>query len=281
MVMAKSSLSLTSVPAHKNAGVHKKVSILMYHQVGEFQRVQKLKANYCHIQDFTKQMAFLALCRYPVIPMSKVVDFLRGDYLPNSPKRWFSNSHHAVAITFDDGYQGLYTHAAPVLAHYGFSAMVYLVSGQIGGQAQWLQQVRLPAAQLLNAAEIRAMAAQGIEFGAHSVNHPRLSTLPESQARQEMRDSKQQLESQFAMPFEHFCYPYGDHNSRTLELAREIGFKSATTIVKGTATDCHDPLALPRKAISFGRGRYRLWRDIVFKQGQLTHSVIQRPICQH
>lgn len=248
----------------------KKVSILMYHQIGEFANIKQLKANFCHIKDFKNHMAFLSLCGYHVIPMSKVVDFLKGQYL--------TDESHVVAITFDDGYENLHQHALPILAAQGFSAMVYLVADEIGGKAKWLAQKNIEPYPLLNSHQIQEMVAQGIEFGSHSVSHPRLSQLPRNQALTELTTSKQRLEDTFSMPFEHFCYPFGDHKVETIQLAREAGYKSATTTIKGSAKGAHDAMALPRKAISFGRGRYRLWRDLRFKDGQLSDSIVLLPI---
>ncbi len=242
----------------------------MYHQVGEFDNVKRLRANYCHVKDFKRHMAFLALFRYKVIPMSQVLAFLKGEYLPDE--------QHVVAITFDDGYENLHQYALPILAQHGFSAMVYLVSSQLSGKANWLTEANIAPATLLSTAQVQDMMKQGIEFGAHSVTHPRLSTLNAAKALSELSDSKKQLEDTFSLPFDHFCYPYGDHSEETVTLAREAGYQVATTIVKGAATSSHDPLALPRKAISFGRGCYRLWRDLHFKDGDLSNSIVHQPI---
>ncbi|MGB5340370.1 MAG: polysaccharide deacetylase family protein, partial [Gammaproteobacteria bacterium] len=42
-------------------------------------------------------------------------------------------------LTFDDGFRGVYEHAAPVLQHLGWPATVFLVSRLIGGQDVWCQ----------------------------------------------------------------------------------------------------------------------------------------------
>jgi hypothetical protein len=55
-------------------------------------------------------------------------------------------------------------------------------------------------------------------------------------------------------PVEHFCYPYGSYDLRVLAAVAEAGYRSATTstCVRAPARPGDDPLALPRKAISFG-----------------------------
>jgi peptidoglycan/xylan/chitin deacetylase (PgdA/CDA1 family) len=48
----------------------------------------------------------------------------------------------AVAITFDDGYADLYTHAFPVLQRYGIPAMIFLTVGAIeSGEVAWYDRV--------------------------------------------------------------------------------------------------------------------------------------------
>jgi peptidoglycan/xylan/chitin deacetylase (PgdA/CDA1 family) len=42
-----------------------------------------------------------------------------------------------VGLTFDDGYQDFVTYAVPGLQRYGFTATVFVLAGQLGGQDVW------------------------------------------------------------------------------------------------------------------------------------------------
>ena len=69
-------------------------------------------------------------------------------------------------------------------------------------------------------------------IGAHTVSHPVLSALSVEQACAEMRDSRERIEAHIGVPVTHFCYPFGSRNevgAREFELARQLGFKTATT----------------------------------------------------
>ncbi len=71
-----------------------------------------------------------------------------------------------------------------------------------------------------------------VTIGAHTVSHPVLSALSPEQACTEMRDSRERIEAHIGAPVAHFCYPFGSRNevgAREFELARKLGFKTATT----------------------------------------------------
>jgi len=101
---------------------------------------------------------------------------------------------------------------------------------------------------------MREMAASGrVEFGAHSVTHPELSGLPDSEARREMARSRQRAEEMLGRPVRHFAYPYGDPpavSARTVALARDCGYASAVLAYGGPLRAGALPHALPR--IPFG-----------------------------
>jgi hypothetical protein len=48
--------------------------------------------------------------------------------------------------------------------------------------------------------------------------------------------SKKKLEDRFGLPIEHFAYPFGDYNSAVVDVVREAGFKTASTMHRGINT---------------------------------------------
>lgn len=70
---------------------------------------------------FERQMRLIAR-HYVVLPVEELVARLRSGTVPRN----------AVAITFDDGYRDVLTHAAPILARYRLPATVFLATGFIG-----------------------------------------------------------------------------------------------------------------------------------------------------
>lgn len=102
---------------------------------------------------------------------------------------------------------------------------------------------RICAAEALIWDDIYEMAQDPlVTIGAHTVSHPVLSELPEDQAYTEMRASRERIEARIGAPVVHFCYPFGSRNEvgrREFELARRVGFKTATTTRWGNIFPAH------------------------------------------
>jgi peptidoglycan/xylan/chitin deacetylase (PgdA/CDA1 family) len=80
----------------------------------------------------------------------------------------------------------------------------------------------------LSPTEVRILAAGGaIEVGAHTVTHPKLSALPAATQRQEIKQSKSQLEAILERSVTSFAYPHGDYTEVTAELVAGAGFGCA------------------------------------------------------
>ncbi len=122
----------------------------------------------------------------------------------------------SVCITFDDGCETDLLAAAPMLRELGFNATFYLTSGFLGKPGY------------LSTDEVQELDAQGFELGCHSMTHPYLSDLPEAELKREIMDAKLQLEEIVRHSIEHFSCPGGRYDQRTLEMARQAGFKSVT-----------------------------------------------------
>jgi peptidoglycan/xylan/chitin deacetylase (PgdA/CDA1 family) len=84
---------------------------------------------------------------------------------------------------------------------------------------------------------VREMAANGIEFGAHTRTHPILSRL-ESEAAldDEIAGSKRRIEEEVGRPVLHFCYPNGrpeDVGDRAVKCVERAGFETAVVTSQG------------------------------------------------
>lgn len=219
------------------------ISIFMYHQVGRFAPMRTHRANYCDVDRFRAQLRYLKLIGANVLSMSQALQLLReGGPLPAK----------AVVLSFDDGCDNFYEYALPVLEAFRYPAILYAIAGMAGGQGEWLAAAGHPVPSLMSYARLRELPARGVEVGSHAFHHIRLQGLPETQLRQELAGSKRRLEDELGLPVPHFCYPYGAHDRRTVEAAAEAGYQSGVTCQRGAATAAFDPLALPRKAISYG-----------------------------
>lgn len=104
--------------------------------------------------------------------------------------------------------------------------------------------------------EVREMAAQGIEFGAHTRTHPILSRLAgERELAFEIEGSKRQIEQQVGRAVQHFCYPNGareDVSNEVVDAVRTAGFQTAVTTESGLNQVAADPFRLLRIGVEPG-----------------------------
>jgi peptidoglycan/xylan/chitin deacetylase (PgdA/CDA1 family) len=219
------------------------INILMYHQIGDFAPMAAHRSTYCHHRRFAVQMAYLARFGYRVLRLQDALACLAGER--ELPPR-------AVVLTFDDGYESFYEYAYPQLARYGFPAMVYLISDLIGQPASWFAQDGRATPPLMDAARIRQLRRAGIDFGSHGASHVKLAGQDAARLRDEATRSKTVLEELLGEVVEHFCYPYGSYDLGVLQAVADAGYRSATTCVRALSRPGDDPLALPRKAVSYG-----------------------------
>jgi peptidoglycan/xylan/chitin deacetylase (PgdA/CDA1 family) len=194
---------------------------------------------------------FETYCRFfkrhfNVVSLAHLVDKLeRGDKL-----------NRELAITFDDGYQDNFEHAAPVLERLGLPATFFIVSQWIGSEVVpwWDRQegVRYP---WMTWDQVQSLHNRGFEFGAHTRTHVDLGAVTEIEAREEIVGGRRELEERLGAPVELFAYPYGrlanlaDVNRR---LIRGAGFRCCCSCFGGVIDGGTDPFHLRRVPITSG-----------------------------
>jgi peptidoglycan/xylan/chitin deacetylase (PgdA/CDA1 family)/glycosyltransferase involved in cell wall biosynthesis len=150
-----------------------------------------------------------------------------------------------IILSFDDGYEDNYTLLFPLLKRFGMTATIFLVPGCTENSWDTVESSGLPPQPLLNAAQIREMQEYGIEFGSHTMTHPRLTHLRAAQGddavRYELVASKQAIEELVGKPVHVLCYPYGDVDEHIKQSVRETGYAFGLASDSG-AFALHDDL---------------------------------------
>lgn len=149
-----------------------------------------------------------------------------GAMLPKKP----------VVLTFDDGYLDNYTNAWPLLKRYGFPAVIYALGDAGHDHNFWDTSSGEPRMPLMSAEQKREMAAAGIEFGAHTLNHARLTELTPEQAYTEIAESRKVLQELTGQQVLSFAYPYGAYTPKIKALVAKAGFRYAVIISGGGLT---------------------------------------------
>lgn len=176
-------------------------AILTYHSFDESGSVISI-----HPSVFRQHIEALRRAGIPVVPLGRV-----------------RHTPGAVAITFDDAFKNFLDHAAPLLHQYRYPATVFAVSGYCGGHNEWPSQPggAVPRLELMNWSDLREVAAQGVELGAHTASHPFLSRMSEREAAAELDSSKKEIEDRTGLSVSALAYPYGDSSAAVRRLAAE------------------------------------------------------------
>lgn len=200
----------------------KRSAILTYHSLDESGSVISIRPD-----QFGRQMEALAK-RARVVPLAGI---------PANPG--------SVAITFDDGFGSFAEHAVPVLERLSLPATVFVVSGYCGGRNNWpTQSSGIPPMPLMGWSELRALPPS-ISIGAHTVTHPDLTALSDSQVLAELRQSREEIEQNTGRAVTTFAYPYGALDARTRAMARREFALACGTRLAFTETGA-DVADLPR-----------------------------------
>jgi peptidoglycan/xylan/chitin deacetylase (PgdA/CDA1 family) len=165
-------------------------------------------------RDFERQMAFLARAGYRTIRLGEAAALVRArEPLPE----------RRLLISFDDGYRNNLETALPILRRHGFTAVVFVTTGVIGGDNSWPDQhPAIPKLPMMDPDELRALRAGGIDIGAHTHTHSRLPELGPTAVREELSRSKNILEDILGKSVDLFSYPFGAHDPDIRAVAADL-----------------------------------------------------------
>jgi peptidoglycan/xylan/chitin deacetylase (PgdA/CDA1 family) len=160
-----------------------------------------------------------------------------------------------AAITFDDGIGALYEHALPVLRDLRLPAAVFVVAKTLptGTGVDWVSERPLPGPiPTLTLEQILEMQDAGVVFGSHSYAHHDLTTLSERECAQDLRDSRELLESVLGRPVPFLAYPKGRHNPLVRMLALRAGYTHAFALPE--TREVAGRFSIPRTGVYRGNG---------------------------
>jgi len=151
----------------------------------------------------------------------------------------------SVCITFDDGCETDLLAAAPVLRELGFHATFYVTAGFLDSPG------------FLSSQQMRELDSKEFEIGCHSMTHPYLPDLSNSDLNHEIAEAKMRIEQILCHPIDHFSCPGGRYNGPVLAVAKQVGFKSVAN------SDFHANTA---SSSVYELGRIAMLRDMTIAQ---------------
>jgi peptidoglycan/xylan/chitin deacetylase (PgdA/CDA1 family) len=208
------------------------MTVLTYHHVGSRPPHVPHPSLTVTTEQFARQMAWLRRRGYHTITSSQwIAHRERSAPLPSKP----------VMLTFDDAYADLETTALPAMKRYGFTGVIFAITGRVGLPTPWDGMPTMSREQLLRC------AGGGMEIGSHTRTHLDLSTLEAGKLDGEIAGSRQDLE-QAGLPPVSFSYPFGRHNEAARKSAASA-FALVFTEREGRNTPLTEPFDMRRTMV--------------------------------
>ncbi len=224
------------------------VVILMYHGLSPVAH-----GDYITPKAFAAEIATLQAQGFNFVTLPQVAAFLSGGSLPPN----------AVALTFDDGLESVYTYAYPVLSADKVPFATFLIVNRIGrfpGDLSWAQVKAMEQSGLLTVGS-HTLASHGTVPTGPGKNGPALTsriynpvtgqveTTSQYTARVsvDLLHARQILEAETHQPILWFAYPFGSYNQPVEHILSQEGYRYAVLAEWGWGvTTSALPLELPR-----------------------------------
>jgi peptidoglycan/xylan/chitin deacetylase (PgdA/CDA1 family) len=168
-----------------------------------------------------------------------------------------------LCVTFDDAFASVATRALPILDGLGLPGTVFAPSGYIGsrdpmswdGIDRWLDTPYRDELLPMKWEQLADLQARGWEIGSHTLTHRRLSRLGDQDLEHELVASKRELETHLGpgSGSRTLAYPFGDHDDRVVDAARQAGYAAACTLPTRFVTPTN--LTWPRLGIYHDDGQ--------------------------
>ncbi|WP_338994595.1 polysaccharide deacetylase family protein [Fusobacterium animalis] len=216
------------------------VPVIMYHRVINNPENEGVYGTYIYEDMFKKHLQYLKDKNYTVITF-KDLDKIGW-------RNRFEKGRKYIILTFDDGYKDNYDLAFPILKEFNFKATIFLMGSltynewdvKAGGERKF---------SLMSVEMIKEMQDYGIEFGAHTFNHPKINTLSNEEIEHQIVDVKKPLEEKIGKEIITFAYPYGILNDYAKEMAKKAGYTFALATDSGSVCLSDDLYQIRRIAI--------------------------------
>jgi len=222
--------------------------VLCYHAIADLAGDPVLEQYSVPLPVFREQLDSLRRAGYRYICADELLAYLEGR--GRLPRR-------ALLLTFDDCYLDLLEDVLPELLRRGIPAVAFAISGQLGGDNHWDQQLGGTALRLLDTGGLAALAHAGVEIGAHSRSHRRLTQVGGADLPGETAGAAEDLRRAGLPAPRLFAYPFGDRSAQVQEAVACAGYRAAFTVSPGRVHRGSDPFAIPRVDI---RRHHRGWR---------------------
>lgn len=188
-----------------------RIPILMYHSISDEDPNNNLLVPPAM---FEEQMAWLQENNFTAMSMDEALEAMETGKVPKRP----------IVITFDDGYSDNYINAFPSLKNHGLKATFFVITDGVDD------------GYYMSSDMLKEMYQAGMSIENHTANHLELDKLSREDAYDSIKRGQDFLRNIIGSDGNYLCYPVGKYNDETIEIAKELGIKAATTTQGGISS---------------------------------------------
>ncbi len=216
-----------------SANGYQTVPVLTYHN---FSKTKKNRMTVT-TRDFETQMQYLKDNGFNVITIDQFFSFLEFGEIPKK----------SVVISIDDGWRSAYEIAYPILKRHGFTATLFITTGQIDRGRKHLSWKM-----------VREMTEDGtMQIHAHTISHRDLTKRQPGESFEryfsalvrEIQEPRRLIKEKTGHDTNFFAYPYGETDQLVIEILRKSGYKAAFTVDRKSNPVFTDNFRLGRSMI--------------------------------
>ena len=198
-------------------------------------------------------------CEWSMVPdvFEQQIDWLQANFelisLYDAQHRLSSgrNQRPAVCITFDDGYSDNCNFSIPLIVERGIPCTYFVALKNVAERLPFLHDLQRGIPLEPNSVEqLKRMAGQGIEIGAHTRSHADVANIQDPhRLLDEIVTAGQELSMLIEQPVNYFAFPHGSFTHLTADafrMAREAGFSGVVSAYGGYNYPVSDPFHLQR-----------------------------------
>ncbi len=115
-----------------------------------------------------------------------------------------------ITVTFDDGWESIYSTGLPLFQKHGIPTTQYVLSGVFEDT------------NYLTIDQIKSMQKAGHEIACHSIDHSDLTSQSSDMLTRQLQDCKTIFERELGTKVQHFASPYGRSNPETINAIKKL-----------------------------------------------------------
>lgn len=180
------------------------IPIFVYHDIVDNE--DEIEYDYMQTTDekFEEQISGLKTLGYHFITYEDLIQYNNGEKA--LPKK-------SCIVTFDDGWDGVYTYAYPIAKKYNIPMTAFIINYVVGmdGYFTWEQAKEMQDSGFM-------------QMASHSLNHIKFDEVSAEEALANVNYSHQEIQEKLGIKYKVFTYPYGLYTEEQIETLGKAGY---------------------------------------------------------